>query len=157
MAHELPDHSVYGLEISEEALEVARLNQERFPCQNLTLVQSDLLSQLPEKLSNTPLVILANLPYIGTETNHFVSDETEANEPHLALFGGDDGLELYRQTWQQIKEKNLQVNALFMEIGFSQIDQMSEEARKAFPSYAFEIRQDLAGLPRTAILSKEPL
>src|SRR3990170_3471031 len=41
---------------------------------------------------------------------------------------------------------------MFMEIGFSQAEQMEKEARKALPDYQFEIKNDLAGLPRTAIL-----
>lgn len=160
LAHELPDHDIIALEISSEALQVAQINLERYPCQNLQLTQSDLLSELPKALKAptiptipTPLTILANLPYIGTETNHFISEETEQYEPHLALFGGSDGLELYRRTWQQIKEMNLNVAALFMEIGFSQVELISQQAQEAFPNCELNIKNDLAGLPRTAVLT----
>lgn len=154
IAVDRPESIVYGLEISPEALEVAKLNQKRYPCENLQFIKSDLLTNLPSTIDHRPLTILANLPYIGTDTNHFISEETERYEPHLALFGGSDGLELYRRTWQQIKEKNINLAALFMEIGFSQVEIMEREAKAAFPDYEFAIKNDLAGLPRTAILKK---
>ncbi|MGE3278508.1 MAG: peptide chain release factor N(5)-glutamine methyltransferase [Candidatus Altimarinota bacterium] len=162
LAHELPDHEIIALEISSEALEVAKTNLQRYPSNNLQFIQSDLLSKLPalsraeprDTTYHLPATILANLPYIGTETNRFISEETEQYEPHLALFGGSDGLELYRRTWQQIKEKKLNLQALFMEIGFSQAERMEKEARAAFPEYHFEIKHDLAGLPRTAVLKR---
>ncbi|MDP3975690.1 MAG: peptide chain release factor N(5)-glutamine methyltransferase [bacterium] len=152
IALELPERQVIGLEISEKALEVAKINQQKHSCPNLTLIQSDLLDQLPPTSSSMPLCIIANLPYIGTQTHHFVSDEADRYEPHIALYGGQDGLELYRRTWRQIKEKNLNLAALFMEIGFSQAEQMEKEAKAAFPNHQFELKTDLAGLPRMAIL-----
>ena len=152
LAVDSPEAMVYGLEISQDALEVARINQKRYPCENLQFIASDLLTNLPSTIDHRPLTILANLPYIGTETNRFISEETEKYEPHLALFGGSDGLELYRRTWQQIKEKKLNLAVMFMEIGFSQAETMEKEARAAFPDYKFEIKNDLAGLPRTAVL-----
>jgi release factor glutamine methyltransferase len=152
LAHELPDHDIIALEISSEALEVAQMNHQRYPIKNLLFIESDLLSQLGTWNLKLPTAILANLPYIGTETNHFISEETKRYEPHLALFGGSDGLDLYRRTWQQIKEMNLNVEALFMEIGFSQVELISQQAQEAFPEYEFSIKNDLAGLPRTAIL-----
>lgn len=153
MALELPDHQVIGLDISAKTLEVATINHKTHPCENLTLIESDLLSGLPKSLNNKPLTILANLPYIGTESNNFVSNETDRYEPHLALYGGPDGLDLYRRTWKQIKAKKLKISALLMEIGFSQAEIIEKECREAFPDYHFEIKEDLAGLARTAVLS----
>jgi release factor glutamine methyltransferase len=143
-----------GLEISTDALAVAKINAQKHHPKNLEFIESDLLNSLPTADCQLPTVIIANLPYIGTHTNHFISEETERYEPHLALFGGSDGLELYRRTWQQIKDMNLNVAALFMEIGFSQVETISKQAQEAFPDYEFTIKNDLAGLPRTAVLLK---
>ena len=90
----------------------------------------------------------------STDSNNYVSEETDKYEPHLALYGGSDGLELYRRTWHQIKTKNYDLRSMFMEIGFSQAEQIEKEAREVFPDYDFEIKNDLAGLARTAILTK---
>jgi len=160
VANELPDRKIIGIEISTEALEVAKINHQRYPCKNLQFIESDLLSgyrRIVMRLYEIPITILANLPYIGTTTNRFISEETERYEPHQALFGGSDGLELYRKTWQQIKDMKLNLAAMFMEIGFSQAEIMEKEARAAFPDYEFEIKNDLAGLPRTAILKQSKL
>jgi len=147
-----PELEVFGLDISDEALDVAKINHKRYPSQNLKFIESDLLSNLPSTIDDRPLTILANLPYIGTESNHFVSEETDQFEPHLALYGGNDGLDLYRRTWEQLKTKNLVLKALYMEIGFSQAEQIKKEASDAFPDYLVEIKNDLAGLPRTLII-----
>lgn len=159
LALELPDKQIIGLEISKDALEVAKINHKKYPCKNLTFLESDLLSELPKalktlKVPKAPIAILANLPYIGTETNHFVSEETDKYEPHLALYGGPDGLELYRKTWKQLQTTNYQLQTMYMEIGFSQAEKIEKEAQKAFPDYKIEIKDDLAGLPRTAIISR---
>jgi len=150
MALEFPDLKVTGLEISQIALEVAQKNLQRHPVKNLSFIQSDLLSNYPE--TSEPLTILANLPYIGREENHFISEETQAYEPDVALFGGSDGLELYRQTWEQIKVRHFSIQALFMEIGFSQAEQIMKEATDAFPDHEVTLKEDLAGLPRTVII-----
>ncbi len=150
MALERPDCEVIGLDISKDALEVAKKNAKRLGCENVKFIESDLLLSLRAQRSN--LVILANLPYIGTETNRFISEETERFEPHLATFAGPDGLELYRHLWKQIKELKLNFSALFMEIGFSQAEVMTKEIKKYFPDFHMEIKNDLAGLSRLAIL-----
>lgn len=179
LALEFPNLQVFGLEISPEALEVAKINHKNHPSPNLTFLKSDLLSAVRTRHGAFPtsaITILANLPYIGTETNHFVSEETDKYEPHLALYGGKDGLELYRRTWKQLKSTNTKrtirkasgqsnlssdsdheaqaepVFTMFMEIGFSQAEQIEKEAKEAFPDYQVVIKNDLAGLPRTAIL-----
>lgn len=167
IALELFDRQVIGLDISKDALAVARKNAKKLQCKNVSFLRSDLLSKfsiptkpegrMEESLSrpfarNGKLIILANLPYIGTKTNHFISRETHRFEPHVAVYGGHDGLELYRQTWQQIIHKKLNVAALFMEIGFSQKETLEKEIKAQFPESHLQIKEDLAGFPRTAIL-----
>lgn len=156
LAHHFPDRKVLGLEVSSQALEVAHENAQRYPSKNLELLESDLLSQLPTDWQEESLTVLANLPYIGREKNHFISEEAEAHEPHVALFGGHDGLELYRQTWKQMQEMGLKIRILYMEIGFSQVQDISTSAKEAFPTAELIVKEDLAGLPRTVIVSENP-
>lgn len=189
VALEFPEREVIGLDISSDALAVARKNAKLLKCKNVEFLQSDLLGALYSVFSiptkprarsdagrmeeslvsvlhqgipqlvrrgglarNGKLVILANLPYVGTETNRYISDETLRYEPHEAIFGGYDGLELYRKTWEHMKTLHLPVAALFMEIGFCQQESMEKEAKEAFPNADLKIKNDLAGLPRTAML-----
>lgn len=171
VALELPDWQVIGLDISREALTVARKNAKRLNCSNVKFLHSDLLSAIPTivchsdrprgfargsggipSASEEKLVVLANLPYIGTHTNRFISAETDRFEPQLAIYGGPDGLDLYRRTFAQIKEMGLNVAAMFMEIGFSQAEAISKEVKKTFPEHQLQIKNDLRGFPRMAIL-----
>lgn len=154
VALEHPGSKIIGLDISTDALAVARKNAKLLKCKNVKFLHSDLLSALkPKTYKLKPKTcILANLPYIGTSTNRFISAETHRFEPHLATFGGPDGLDLYRRTFSQIKNMNLNVAAMFMEIGWSQGEAIKKEALQAFPSGHVEIKHDLAGLPRMIIM-----
>lgn len=173
VALELPDRQVLGLDISKDALAVARKNAKLLNCKNVKFVQSNLLTAMPSLFSipsesknpfssasvgmkskgNRNVVVLANLPYIGTITNHFIAEQTERFEPHIALFGGSDGLELHRRAWKQIKAMNLPIAAMFMEIGFSQAEAVEKEARKIFPAHDIIIKNDLRGLPRIMVVT----
>lgn len=157
IALELPDQQVIGLDISTDALTVARKNAKRLNCKNVKFLHSDLLSKLPTTHYKLPTCLLANLPYIGTDTNRFISAETDRFEPHLATFGGPDGLELYRRTFAQIKDLHLNVAAIFMEIGWSQVEAIGKEALKILPEFKTTIIRDLAAWPRILVLKKRQL
>lgn len=93
-AIELQNVSVELLEIDPAAIKVAQLNVDRLTT-SISVLQSDLLSgsKVP------PDVLLCNLPY--------VPDEYEVNtaagfEPAVALFGGPDGLDLFRKLFDQL-------------------------------------------------------
>jgi release factor glutamine methyltransferase len=154
---ELTDRKVIGLEISKKALKIARENRENL-CprnKNLTFRESNLLSAIKEREKReSNIAIISNLPYIGTLQNHDVAKETQTFEPHLALLGGEDGLELHRRSWDQIREMQLDIAWMAMEIGFSQAEQIEKELKQTFPEYSTTIKNDLAGLARCAIISK---
>ena len=84
---------VVACDISEEALELARENVSLHNLEKkITLVHSDLLSTLPSDSKFDAL--LANLPYIPLADAAALQPEVLNGDPHLALFGGTDGLEL---------------------------------------------------------------
>ena len=80
------------LDISEEALAVARRNAARHAV-SATVLQCDILKETPE---GTFDLILSNPPYIETDVIPTLSKDVCAFEPHLALDGGEDGLRYYR-------------------------------------------------------------
>ena len=146
----LPDSQVIALEISKKAVRVAKKNIKKQKLEKqIKLLRSDLFSKLPKKYISSPKIIVANLPYIGTNTNNFVSNEVKTYEPAEALFGGEDGLDCYRDLMQQIIDKKLFFQAMFFEIGFSQTEVIEQEVLKFFPQAKVEILKDLAGFPRT--------
>jgi release factor glutamine methyltransferase len=100
---EWPDAEVYATEINKDALKVARFNAKshktdvKFFHGNL-LDPISAISPLPSAL----FAILANLPYVPN--NHTVN-EAAMQEPRDAIFGGPDGLDVYRQLFDQVQGK----------------------------------------------------
>ncbi|NLA66741.1 MAG: 50S ribosomal protein L3 N(5)-glutamine methyltransferase [Gammaproteobacteria bacterium] len=90
MAHYNPDWHVDGVDLSEEALSLARENERRLDARNVRFLQSDLFSALQGEHYD---LIVSNPPYV-------TNDETDAlpreysYEPELGLRAGDDGLDL---------------------------------------------------------------
>jgi release factor glutamine methyltransferase len=87
---------VFATDISEEALGLAKENVALHGLENkVSLIHSDLLSNVPSDVKFDAL--LANLPYIPLSDADKLQPEVLNGDPHLALFGGDDGLELIRK------------------------------------------------------------
>ncbi len=138
-----------ALELDESALEVARVNVQQYGLEDkINLVQSDLLEVIEE--DDFYDVIVANLPYIGEVKNRFVSDSTEKFEPNLALFGGEDGLELYERMFKEITDKGVNFSLMMGEFGFAQSESMRELIASYFDD--FEIIKDLAGIERIFVI-----
>jgi release factor glutamine methyltransferase len=88
--------SVFACDISKEALDLAKENVALHGLENkISLIHSDLLSTLPTDIKFDAL--LANLPYIPLSDAVKLQPEVLNGDPHLALFGGEDGLELIRK------------------------------------------------------------
>lgn len=93
-ALELSNVSVMAVDIDPHCLEVARSNAERLNA-HVAFQESNLLASL----TSSSDVILANLPYVP-DTYHI--NEAAMEEPRIAIFGGPDGLDLYRKMFDQI-------------------------------------------------------
>jgi release factor glutamine methyltransferase len=92
---ELPELNVMLLEIDSDALAVSKKNAQQHKVLVHTL-QSDLLEDTNEHFD----VLLCNLPYVPDK---FQINTAALHEPRLAIFGGSDGLNLYRKLFQQIE------------------------------------------------------
>lgn len=96
---EMPDVEMYATEVQADALEIAKLNAN-----NLKADVSFYAGNLIEPISKlNPAVIMANLPYVPDA--HTIN-QAAMHEPAIAIFGGHDGLDLYRLLISQIKELN---------------------------------------------------
>lgn len=122
--------NIYALDISIDALEVAKINLEKHSLdKKIHLIKSDLLQALFSweiKINTKNLIITANLPYIKNWDFDNMDKEVLENEPHLALFW-------WEKTWFEMYERLIdeifllrQINTLnivlFIEIGFDQYD-----------------------------------
>ncbi len=92
---ELPSNPVDLIDIDPSALKVAKSNVDLFTIP-VSLIESDLLANAP----NTYDILLANLPYVPDE---YHINEAAGFEPRLAIFGGPDGLDVYRRLFDQLK------------------------------------------------------
>lgn len=139
------------VDISEDALEVAKINVQQYGIENeVHVFQSDLLENIDDFAKYD--VIVTNLPYIGERENNFVEENVKKYEPNGALFGGRDGLKLYEKLFNQIKEKNIDFGVLIGEFGFGQTKKMSELLNKFF-AQKWRIEKDLAGIDRMFVVT----
>jgi release factor glutamine methyltransferase len=89
---ELPATEVIGIDIDPNCLKIARQNAAKHAT-DVTFYQGDLLEPL-YTLAPKPYTLLCNLPYVPDD--HQIN-QAAMNEPRLAIFGGADGLDLYRR------------------------------------------------------------
>ena len=146
---------VLWLDISTDALEVAKVNVEKNNIQNqITLFHSDLLGAiLSRNIFLQPaknIIITANLPYIKNGDFENMDKEVLENEPHIALFGWENtGFEMYEKLISQTREleKLYSVNTtLFIEIWFDQYEYSKEYLSSQW--LKFEYFKDLNNIYR---------
>ncbi len=131
-------------DVSEDALDVAKFNASNLNVET-AIVVSDLFEKFNDKYFD---VITSNLPYIGTDKNNFVSKATYDYEPHIALFGGEDGLDLYDIMFKQLIAKNVNFGILIGEFGFTQQEKLQVMINEYFPDMKVTFYKDLAGYDR---------
>lgn len=141
---EEPHFNVYASDISEKAIVVAKqnaLNNEA----DVTFMVGDMCEPFIEQNLQVDILV-SNPPYIPVDEvmEHSVKDF----EPHVALFGGEDGLKFYRIIFERsqlfLKEKSI----LAFEIGYNQKEALMKEAQKYFPHAFIEVLKDMNGKDR---------
>lgn len=142
------NHVFLGTDISKDALAVAEKNKEALGCTKTTLLESNLLENIPESYFRTPLILIANLPYVPQEQYDTSMPDVHDYEPALALVSGVDGLDHYRALIEVIQERNITSFTLFLEIDSSQSLALKTLLENYFPTGTFTLYQDLAGLDR---------
>jgi release factor glutamine methyltransferase len=138
---ERPDDEVFAVDVSPDALEVARGNALRLGL-DVIFLQGDLVSPLAGPFD----LIASNPPYIPSQDIAGLSPEVRS-EPRLALDGGEDGLVLVRRLASEARKLLAPDGALAMEVGAGQAAAVMEILR--CESYAnVGSRRDLAGIER---------
>lgn len=132
-----------GVDISNEALEVARRNATSLECRNAEFLKSDLFDKVEGKFDR----IVSNPPYIKTSVISDLMEEVKCFEPKIALDGMEDGLFFYRKIVSEATEYLHHGGKLYFEIGFDQADAVYELMEKQ--GYVeIEVLKDYAGLDR---------
>lgn len=149
LAKERPTWKVIGTDLSEDALVVARENALRLGAlPNIWFKHADVFEGLtgagvPPRFD----VITANPPYIAEHERAELAPTIVDFEPHLALFGGDDGLDLVRRIVHEAPARLSPGGLLAMEIGAGQADAVAALFEQA-GLLAVEKKRDYGGIDR---------
>jgi len=139
-----PNATAIAIDVSSKALKVARQNAQQHKVDNrLALVQSDWGAGISNKFD----FIVSNPPYIDKPAMTKLDKEVLNFDPEIALFGGVDGLEAYRQISQQSAALLKSGGEMAVEIGFDQ----GETVTLLFKDQGFQktkLSKDLSGLDR---------
>ena len=144
LALEEPKLKVVATDISEKALEVAKENAKELNA-DVTFYQGDMLQPLIEHQQKFDIFV-SNPPYIPQDQD--IESVVKDNEPHVALFGGNDGLYFYRKIFQDVKQVLKDRALLAFEMGFDQREIMCEAVEHYFPDISYEIIKDINGKDR---------
>ena len=144
LALEEPKLKVVATDISEDALDVARLNAKELKA-HVEFYQGDMLEPLINRNRKVDIFV-SNPPYIPN--NQEIESVVKDNEPHVALFGGQDGLYFYRKIFSKVTEVIKDRALLAFEMGFDQRQLMEEAVEYYFPDTPYEIIKDMSGKDR---------
>jgi release factor glutamine methyltransferase len=137
--------TVIGADVSVAALTVADQNRQRLNAP-VRLVAADLLLSFRDRSAS---LIACNPPYVPENDKALTQREVRDYEPHVALFGGPDGLDIYRRliadAWRVLQPGGW----LLMEIAYNASEPIQQMLQPRWSEIG--IRTDLAGLPRVAL------
>lgn len=146
LALEEKNMNVVATDISFEALEVAKLNNEKLGA-NVTFYQGDMLEPVKGKKFD---IFVSNPPYIPEEED--VMSLVKDNEPNIALFGGNDGMKFYRIILSGVRPLLKDKALICFEHGFDKKNEMLALANKYFPECKVEVLKDLEGKDRMTFI-----
>jgi release factor glutamine methyltransferase len=161
LAKEFPAAQIYALDISPAALAVARRNALRLGfADRVQLVRSDLFRALQQSQvipHKSPWfdLIASNPPYIGRREASTLAREVRDHEPEIALYGGEEGYELYADLVAQSAAHLKPGGILVLELGHNSLPAV----QPLFDTTDWTnigVTNDLAGIPRVVSAERTP-
>lgn len=144
---EIADATVFAIDVSFEALGVARDNTTELGS-NLALAASDMLDAIGSEFE----FIVSNPPYVARSDFSRLQQEVRNYEPYLALFAPEDTLSIYRKLLTQAQERLIVGGHLVVELGFTLEQGVQELFGKGWKLHP--TRNDLQGIPRVLAARK---
>jgi release factor glutamine methyltransferase len=152
LAHELPRARVIAIDVSTVALHVAKRNADHHGVNaRITWHAGSLL----EPVDRTVDLIVSNPPYVPLGDAETLPPDVREYEPAVALFSGGDGLATIRALVTQAADRVRKDGWLIFEFGYSQAPAIREIIASASAWQLEKLREDLQGLPRTAVLRRK--
>ena len=151
IAKELPNTKVLACDLSEDALEVAKLNAEKLEATNIKFIKSDVFSEIKYKEFD---LIVSNPPYIPQEEYENLQVEVKLHEPQMALTDTKDGYYFYKKISREASNYLKSGGVLAFEVGYNQ----SEEIKLFMEKQGFKnvvVIKDYEGIDRMVIGVKE--
>ena len=147
VASQCPESRVVLGELSEGALRICRQNIRRNGLSGRVVpMQMDALAPPPAQLGEFRCLV-SNPPYIPAGDIPGLDPSVRDYEPHMALDGGADGLDFYRNLAREWKNALTVGGKIFLEVGIGQADDVLRLLRaQGFGD--LEITKDLNGIPR---------
>ena len=142
LAKQFPEADVVAVDISDDALALARENAVRLGLERVRFQKSDLLENLSERFD----LIVANLPYISMQDRHLLAREV-LHDPGVALFGGSSGDELVRKLIEETPSHLEPGGLLALEIGLGQAEGLLDVLRQK-NYHDIESKRDYSGITR---------
>ncbi len=135
---------VLATDISDAAITVARRNALDNDAE-IAFLKGDMLAPLIEKNIKVDILI-SNPPYIPNA--EVIDEHVKDYEPHVALFGGDDGLDYYRSIFRDAHKVLNDKNMLGFEIAYDKKEALTKEASKYFANENITVLKDINGKDR---------
>ncbi|MDP9131645.1 MAG: peptide chain release factor N(5)-glutamine methyltransferase, partial [Nitrospirota bacterium] len=157
VAATLPEARVLAIDVSAEALTVARANIRQHGLEGqIECLCGDLLSPLDKPSASKRVdVILSNPPYIAEIDWTTLQPEVRCFEPRLALAGGQDGMDLHRRLLQEAPAYLKAGGVLLMEVGFGQAHAVCRQAEESGWFSTFEVLRDEGGIDRVVCFERK--
>lgn len=141
---EAPALHILGTDISDDAIKVAKENAQHNDA-HVPFMIGDMLKPLADRDLKVDILI-SNPPYIP------IHEEMERSvvdyEPHVALFGGEDGLKYYRMIFADCRKVLKDQAMMAFEMGWNQRAGMEQLMKEYFPHDRYEIVRDMSGKDR---------
>lgn len=148
LAVERPGARIVATDVSRDALEVATRNAARHTVlSRVRFEHADVLAAIDGPFD----LIVSNPPYVPANDVSRLPPEVVEHEPHVALFAGADGLDVIRPVVAQAAERLNAGGLLVFEFGFGQADAIRRLLADTAGLTLVDIRNDLQGIPRTAV------
>lgn len=141
---EEPNLHMMATDISEKAVLVAKDNAQENEA-IISFLVGDMLQPLIERDIKVDILI-SNPPYIPKE--EVMEDSVVNYEPHVALFGGEDGLKFYRVIFENAPKVLKDKAMMAFEMGYNQKEALSALAKSYFPEAKIEVMKDMNGKNR---------